>query len=166
MLPYERYKDLVGVPYDDGDRDCYGLARRFYESVYGLELPNYARSWMFFAQNIDIISLFLRDTDFSVVNVSPRNLEPGDGLIMSVSIRDWPKDRANHVGVYVGNGTILHHPLGKKSCEDYMTDVWAARILSVVRHPDIDQMNAGFLSSRRVNFSDLLPDHVKRKLAQ
>lgn len=163
MRYFDMYESLLGVPYDDGDHDCYGLCRRYYEKNYGMSLPNYARSADFFSAGIDLVSQFLLEADFAVVDVPLSRMEPGDGLLLCVPVRGWPQSRVNHVGVFVGNGTFIHHLWGKESCEDYLDATWARRILSVVRHPDIAEKNAAMIQATAVDFLSMLPDHVKRK---
>lgn len=163
MRYYDRYKHLLGVPYDDGDRDCYGLCRRFYMDNYDIVLPNYARSSSFFAEGVDLVSVFLCEEDFKVVDCATSSLEVGDGLLLCVPGRHWPEGHINHLGVYVGNGTFIHHLFNKPSSEDYIDVAWSRRIMGVVRHPEIAEKNAVSLAADSINILDVLPDHVKRK---
>ena len=163
MRYFDRYKHLLNLPYDDGDADCYGLVRRFYADNYGIELPNYARSSSFFSDGIDLVTPFIQEEDFKVVDCAPSRLEVGDGLLLCVPGRQWPEGMINHIAVFVGNGTFLHHLYLKPSCEDYMSPSWSRRIMGVLRHPEIAEKNAAFLSQDSVDLLTLLPDHVKRK---
>lgn len=163
MRYFDRYKHLLNLPYDDGDADCYGLGRRFYQDNYQIELPNYARSSSFFADGIDLVTPFIQEQDFQVVDCAPSCLEVGDGLLMCVPGRQWPMGITNHIAVFVGNGTFIHHLYQKPSCEDYMDAAWSRRIMAVLRHPEIAEKNASFLARESVNIIDMLPDHVKRK---
>lgn len=161
MNYYDRYKHLLGIKYEDGTDDCYGLARRYYHDCYALELPNYARSADFFADGIDLVTPFLLDEGFSVVDVPLARLEVGDGLLMCVPSRHWPEGKINHVGVYVGNKTILHHLWRRPSCDDPFDIKWQSRVLSVIRHPSIAEKNA--VSTKKINVLDVLPDYVKQR---
>lgn len=165
MRTFEMYSELLGLPYDDGDRDCYGLCRRFYLKNYDIELPNYARSSSFFADGIaaSLIADFFIASDFKVVDVPFNRLEVGDGLLLCVPVPGWPRGEANHVGVYVGNGLFAHHLINKQSCEDSLSDAWKRRILSVVRHPMVTEKNKEMTSGAKVDVLSLLPDHVKQK---
>lgn len=164
MRYYDLYKHLLGVPYDDGDKDCYGLARRFYQDNYELELPNYARSADFFSDGVDLIDVFLREEDFRVVDVALDRLQIGDGLLLAVPVRQLPRGTINHIGVFVGNGTFIHHMYGKPSSEDYLTPQWSARIMAVVRHPDLARKTAEMSANSTRTLESVLPDHVKRRL--
>lgn len=164
MSYYDTYRHLLGIPYDDGDRDCYGLCRRYYVDCYDVELPNYARSASFFGEGIDLVTPFLAEEEFKVIDVSLDRLEPGDGLVIRVPRPGFPVGVANHVAVFVGNHTFLHHMLDKPSSEEYLTDAWRRRILFVVRNPAITAANAERVQKNRVNFLDLVPDHVKQRI--
>ena len=163
MKVYDMYADLLGVGYDDGDHDCYGLCVRYYQKNYGIALPNYARSADFFSEGLDLISPFLQDSDFKVVDVAPSRLEMGDGLLLAVPSRLCERGTINHVAVFVGNSTFIHHLWQKQSCEDYLDDVWSRRIMAVVRHPDVGPANDRMLQKAQTSLLDLLPDHVKQR---
>lgn len=167
MSYYDRYKHLIDLAYDDGDKDCYGLCRQFYLSNYDIELPNYARSATFFSEGIDLITPFLAHGEFKVIDVAPSLLEVGDGLMFSVR-QPWMRGQKviNHVAVFVGNGTFIHHLYDKRSCEDYMDSSWTRRLMAVVRHPDVAAMNAAATSKNAIQLIDILPDHAKRRLSQ
>ena len=161
MVPYDEYKDLLGRPYEDGQNDCYGLGRDYFASVYDLLLPDYARSASFFEEGIDLITPFLREEGFVIVDVPVAKLQKGDALMLCVK-RDWMKQRTtNHIGVYVGNGMFIHHMFNDISREDAMTVRWAQRIMGVVRHPDVTDMNRAKME--RVNLKDVLPEHIQRR---
>ena len=163
MNYYEKYQHLIGLPYDDGDADCYGLCRRFYADNYGIELPNYARSADFFDGGVDLVTPFLSEEKFAIIDVSIDRLEVGDGLLLCVPIPGRPKQKINHVGVFVGNRTFLHHMYLKPSCEDAMTPRWFNRVMAVIRHPEIAEANAKAAAVQAVNVLDLIPDHVKQR---
>lgn len=161
---YDLYKHLMGVPYDDGDKDCYGLARRFYADNYQIDLPNYARSSSFFADGIDLISPFLAEEDFQVVDVAPSRLQLGDGLLMSVYVDRKLRGQVNHIAVFVGNQTFIHHMFKKPSCEDAMTPNWSSRVMCVLRHPQVTARNIEMLSNSSVQLIEVLSENAKRKL--
>lgn len=163
MSYFDKYSQFLGIPYDDGDADCYGLCRRYYAANYGIELPDYARSADFFAADIDLITPFLLEEGFVVVDAPLDRLETGDGLLLCVRSRSWPAGKINHVAVYVGNQMILHHMYEKPSCEDAFTTSWKSRVMAVIRHPEISAKNAELASAASVDLISLLPDHVKQK---
>lgn len=159
---YQEYQHLLGVMYDDGRDDCYGLARRYYKDLYGIDMPDYARGPDFFHAGIDIISSFLKDTEFRVTEVPVAKLQKGDGLLLVVPSRNNPNKIVNHIAVYAGNGHILHHLYEKVSTEDPLSDNWKNRVAAVLRHPDVTAKNEQ--SAERLSIMDVLPDHVKQRI--
>lgn len=163
MSNFDFYRHLLNIDYDDGDRDCYGLCRRFYLENYDVELPNHARSADFFAEGINLVDLFLKDQDFVVVDVPYDRLQVGDGLLIHMPAPRLKVKETNHVAVFVGNQTFIHHVYGKKSCEEYMNPKWGARLMAVVRHPEVTAKNERMIQDSSANLLDLLPDHVKAR---
>jgi cell wall-associated NlpC family hydrolase len=163
-MNYDRYSHLLGVAYDEGDHDCYGLALRFYRDVYGLDIPDYARSMEFFQKKVNLIAAFLADSGFTVQDIPLDRLEPGDGLLLSVPA-SWMggMPEVNHVGVYVGNGMFLHHLYQRPSAEDAFDIRWMRRVRAVVRHPEIARGNNEILMKGSIDFLSLLPEHVRQR---
>lgn len=163
MHSYAMYESLLGKPYDDGDADCYGLARLFYRNNYGIDLPNYARSSGFLDEGLDLIGRFLSEQEFRVIDVAADKLELGDGLILCVPAPHKRERLPNHIAVFVGNGTFIHHLYGKKSEEDYLTPQWEARIMAVLRHPEVTASNAARLVKASRTLQELVQDHGNRR---
>ena len=152
------YENLIGLPYVDGDQDCYGLLRQYYAQVYGLRLRNYARP-IEFADYLNLIADNFTREGFQICETSLDQLEVGDGLLFCLNRHKY----VNHVGAFVGNGWMLHHLYNQPSQKDALTTSWRRRVVSVVRHPDISEQNK--LLPTQVNFLDLLPPHVKARYA-
>jgi cell wall-associated NlpC family hydrolase len=149
VSPYSKYQDLLDIPYVDGDQDCYGLVRKYYLKNYELSLRNYARP-IDFADTFDLISAnFIRE-GFEIKDISLDHLEIGDGLLLTLNNRKY----VNHVGVFVGNSYVLHHLYKRSSSIDALTQVWKNRITSVVRHPDVTELNRTI--AKPINFLDLI----------
>ncbi len=151
---YADYKDLIGRPYKGGEDDCYGLCRQYYKRVFGLELENWARpeEWWVHPELSLVDDLFQVD-GWENVGTNFRNLKQGDGLIFSLI-----QGRANHVGVYVGNGMFIHHVFRRMSCEESFAQKWQSRCLMVVRHAKVTE----FLKGQRKTIElKELREHVK-----
>lgn len=158
MSLYTKYKHLVKLNYTDGKQDCYGLVRRFYRDVFGIELRNYARPIGFDHAGIPLITDNFKNEGFQIVQTNLRDLQFGDGLMMNV----MRSSHCNHVGVYVGNGLFLHHLYNQKSTEDPLDTRWKNRILSVVRHPDVAEINKA--NRETVDIMEFIPPHVRNQL--
>lgn len=151
--------EFLGIPYLDGKDDCYGLCRKYYHLKYGLKLTNYARPLGFNFKGLNLISENLLREGFEYVDVSHDRLELGDGIVMAIA----GALLANHVGVYVGNNFLLHHLYQKKSCKENFGPKWRARVLNIVRHPTVTEINR----ERKIpelNILELLPPHVRFKV--
>lgn len=95
-------------------------------------LPDVAIPTDWNAETIDLIEMAYRTTGFSKVEGwSIRDLRPGDVLCLAVR-----SSNANHLAVYVGGNTFIHHPFGRMSCIEPMRDFWRMCTTSVMRHPD------------------------------
>lgn len=86
-------RQWIGTPYVYGGRsksgtDCSGMIMVIYDEVAGLSLPRNSAA----------------QRDYCV-SVSRRQLEPGDLVFFTTSKRGG---KVNHVGMYVGNGRIIH----------------------------------------------------------
>lgn len=156
MLACSKYQQFLGIPYTDGDHDCYGLLRRYYAENYGLRLRNYARP-LDFASHVDLISSNFVREGFEIIDTPLSQLSIGDGVLMCLNNRKF----VNHVGAFVGNGYLLHHLYKRLSSVDALTPVWLNRIVSVVRHPEVTEQNV--VVQPEINFMDLLPAHLKAK---
>lgn len=154
MSHLAKIEHLLGIPYEDGRDDCYGLLRRYYFEVYGLQLRNYARP-IEFAQHLNLIVENFSNEGFCVVDTSLDQLELGDGLLFGLNRPKY----VNHVAAYVGNGWMIHHLYRKVSSKDAMTPSWRQRVVSVVRHPDVTEQNK--LLSPQVDFMSLLSPRMK-----
>lgn len=156
MSLYDSYQHLLRRPYLSGRFDCYGLARDYYKDVFGVEFTDFARPELFWQEkDLDIISNGLAHDGWQQTGLNTRHLKIGDGLVFAIA-----SDRANHLGVYVGNGMFIHHYYKHFSTEEPLTDKWKNRLLTIVRHKNIQ------ITRTQTNIMDLLPDHVKRQFTE
>jgi cell wall-associated NlpC family hydrolase len=159
MSLYEKYTvGYEGVPYKVGRDDCYGLARRWLKDKYGVTLTNYARPFGFEEEGLNLLTDFFQKEGFVIVSVPFNRLEIGDGLIMRLANRSG---NPNHVGVYVGNGYMLHHLYNQKSVADPLTTRWTSRVVDIYRHPDVTAKNQEL--NAKVDILNFLPPHLKAK---
>lgn len=154
-MKFEMYSFLLGLNYNPGKDDCYGLARRLYSAVYGIELANYARPVGFDHAGLNLIVDNFHREGFQ--DCQTPELEAGDGLLFGVG-----SDKINHIGVYVGNQQFIHHRFDRQSCLDPLDLRWKRRLLGRVRHPDVTEYNR--VNQEKVGLEDFLPPHLKRRL--
>lgn len=158
MALRDSYKHLLGIPYKSGCDDCYGLARRYYMDVYGVKILNAARPEGWWNDpDMDLINQFVSLDKWEKIGVNTRSVKVGDGLVFSLI-----NGRANHVGVYVGNGMFIHHVLGRLSCEEALMGKWTSRLLMIIRHPEVAEQGQGM--HQTTDYMSLLPEHIRAKL--
>ena len=154
MSLYNDYKHLEGRKYVDGKQDCYGLMINYYQDLYGLTLRNFARPSRFWDdEKFDLIGDMLLEDRWNVMGFSFRTLEVGDALAFGIR-----SDSPNHLGIYVGNGMILHHLYGRLSKSESLNASWGGKVLICARHKDLKQ------TSEKIDVLTILPPHVKRTL--
>jgi cell wall-associated NlpC family hydrolase len=128
---------LVGRGFRHGVTDCYSLIRDFYRTVHHIMLPEFPRNWEWWKD--EATPLYL--TGFTVAGfheVSVNDILPGDVFIATVGGRTIKS--ANHAGVYLGNGLILHHTAGRTGFNPFKLSTvesgasWLDLITKVVRH--------------------------------
>jgi len=101
---------LVGREFCHGVLDCYALIRDYYRETLGIDLPQYRREdgWWEKGQNL-YLDLY-RDCGFELAADAPRR---HDVLLMQVASRV-----PNHGAIWLGDGCILHHQMGRLSSRD------------------------------------------------
>lgn len=126
-------QDLIGIPYLDKGRDietgldCWGLFRIFYQRHMGIDLPSYSDSYEHAYDHVAMVKTMEDNWPSSWIRV----VEPefGDGVRLRID------GNACHVGVYLGNGQMLHTQTGHDSAIDRIDSIrWKNRIEGFYRH--------------------------------
>ena len=119
---------LVGREFFFGVLDCYTLVRDWYKRERGIVLPDFERRDNFWKEGIDLYAQYEKA---GFVDVTGQPLQVGDGILMQIRCKDF----ANHAGVYVGDGMILHHLMGRLSSRDpYYHSQYHKNTLRTVRY--------------------------------
>lgn len=126
---------LVGRGFRHYVTDCFSLIRDFYKVTHNIDLPDFPREWEWWLN--DGVALYLdgyKSAGFRDVSVN--EILPGDVFIATVG----KTKTANHAGVYLGNGLILHHVTGRVGYNPFSLSTvesgarWLDLITKVVRH--------------------------------
>lgn len=137
-VPYpteETFRKYIGIDFVHGSTDCYGLIRRVYSEVFGINLRNYARpdNWWNYPELYDLYMDNFENEGFRLVDSdSQRTWEVGDIILMAIQ-----SVKACHAGIYIGNGKILHHFYGRKSSIENYCRIWKNTTVAVIRHKDL-----------------------------
>jgi len=119
--------DYIGRPYVLGALDCYSLLVDYYKREYGICLRNHQRVSK--DGNVDY-EKFLTEADaegFALVNDG--SAMPGDVFLIQMG-----SDKPNHVAIYVGQGMMLHHLMGRLSRRDVYGGYWEKHTSHTYRH--------------------------------
>ncbi len=116
---------LLGRPFRHGVTDCCSLIRDYYRLELGITIPEYPRSWGWWADEKDketgeilipaknLYVDFFQDAGF-------RDLRPGErerkGDVFLANVKS---DNINHAGILLDGGKILHHPFSSTSAIGY-----------------------------------------------
>lgn len=113
---------LEGRTYVTGIQDCYGLARDYYETHFGIVLPDYPRRSEMWLQNQSLFEDFVHNHCFEVTE--PRR---HDAVLMRVRT-----EKVNHCGIYLGDDRMLHHPWVRLSTVQPLT-MWGKYVAGYYR---------------------------------
>lgn len=119
---------LLGRPFVHNVFDCFSLARDYYAGQ-GIEVLDFERTPNWWEGEDDLLT----PENFAkagFVIVSDGTLQAGDGIIM----QNGKVDKPNHVGVYLGDGVMLHHPGERLSHRTPYGGYWQKVTRWIVRH--------------------------------
>jgi proteasome lid subunit RPN8/RPN11 len=119
----------LGRPYVHGLLDCYAVVRDWFAREWNLTLTNYRRPdywWEVDGQNLYMDNFgsegFVRVSDEA-------SHERGDVFLIQMHSKV-----ANHAMVCLGDGTVLHHVMGRLSSVDVFGGYWQKHCVAHLRH--------------------------------
>jgi len=129
---------LLGRPYRHGVTDCYTLVRDWYARNRGLDLPAVAYDWRWDEDSaeLDLYASWRRRLGWA--RVDPSAARPGDAVLLRMA----GGGVANHAGVLLEDGALLHHPSPRPydpTCLSRRTPLGrlARYVAEVVRPPEV-----------------------------
>lgn len=118
---------LVGRAFVLGHTDCWGLVMSYFRQTHGIVLNDYRVDypwWESDRENLYLDNWY--ECGFREFSGPPR---PGDMVIMQVSA-----PVANHAGILLDDGMLLHHMYGMLSQRVPYGGYWKDRTVKIVRH--------------------------------
>jgi proteasome lid subunit RPN8/RPN11 len=121
---------LIGRHFHHGVLDCLTLIQDYYRDTVGITLPAYEREdyWWLKGQNL-YLDLY-HDCGFDLVENGPPRLH--DVLLMMVGARV-----PNHGAIWLGDGCILHHQMGRLSSRDVYGGWYQKITTHTLRHREL-----------------------------
>lgn len=119
---------LMGRKFRFGVTDCYTLVRHWFKMKRGVDLINIPCEFGWWERGENLYEENLALTGF--VEIDQADIEMGDCILMSIPSG---AQVTNHACVYVGQGLILHHLIGRISTEEPVAR-WVRYITKVVRY--------------------------------
>lgn len=116
----EGYSNLIGIPYEE--MNCFALAKAFYKQVLGLDLKSYHDGKSKETKESSKALIYTNLGDFYLVEI------PNFGDLILLKL--WGIE--SHIGVYLGDGLMLHSIQGTGSAIDRVTR-WGKNISGYYR---------------------------------
>lgn len=117
---------LIGRPWRWGTLDCFSLARDYYRLTFGIDFPDFTRPAKWPPAEPDFLLNSAMVLGF--YEVAPTALAVHDVLLIRVMA-----EQPNHIGIYTGENTFLHHATGRASASDQYAARWRRQTAHVMR---------------------------------
>tara|TARA_Y100000004_G_C8862084_1_gene389527 strand:- start:221 stop:964 length:744 start_codon:yes stop_codon:yes gene_type:complete len=128
----------LNIPFQVGKNDCFTLVRNYMKENLSVELPEEViRAYKKGSEkkdlqkSIDLIEKVSLDYDerkfFKVKIENKSDLKENDIVVLGL------KGKPMHLGVFLGNGLILHHPRNKFATSEQVNEKFFNRLLYVYR---------------------------------
>lgn len=148
---------LLGRAYNEEIHDCFQLQRDYF-AMLGIEIRDYAFPREFWEYDDDLYGRLFAREGFYAVDSDGWKPEVNDVLLVPGSAR---VSFATHAGVLVEGSKVLHHYPHRLSEAVAFKGVWR-NPTTILRHKDLKPVET---SLKQVTLEELMPDHVKRRLA-
>lgn len=123
---------LVGRTFSHGIVDCYTLIRDYYAERLNLALPDVERADGWWERGEDLYTAYSAAWGWHEVGTDVRTLREHDVLLFQVSA-----PVVSHAGIWLGDGTFLHHAERRLSSRDVYGGWYRKVHVRTVRHPEL-----------------------------
>ena len=140
---YLKYEHLLGKEFQQGRQDCYTILEKIFADNTDIRLTPYARPDKFWLnKDMDLYRNNFSKEGFVPVDINTsgdwRTLDVG--LVAIPDPDDMSHTMINHAFVYLTDGWVIHHRLGKLS-ELQQYRGWVKNMtVMVIRHKDVPEI--------------------------
>ena len=114
-------------PYVHGVHDCFSICRDWYNREWDLGIPDFDRENDWWARGGNLYMDHYQSVGFVEVPRQPPQI--GDAFLFKIK-----SPVPNHAAIYVGNGEMLHHVVGRLSCTEQYGGLWVKFTTHQLRH--------------------------------
>lgn len=136
------HSSYLNKNFEIGKNDCYELVRNYYQTELGIKLGHYIRFENWFELDPFLFDKNFEKQGFTVVHNGAidenTKLEENDCILFSM-IQE--QEGCNHIGIYMGNNQMLHHPRNKPSRIQELTDSYKRYCKYIIRHEKVTSKN-------------------------
>lgn len=130
------FQHLSGLAYAPGERDCYEICVDFFRDNFGIELPAFARPHDWDADKDNLIGNLHEIAGFDMItDWKAQDLRPADVLALAIGTSN-----PNHLAIYVGDNTLVHHLYGRFSTDEPYRDFFRNSTCFLLRHPEVPDL--------------------------
>lgn len=124
--PYEKR------PFFHGVLDCYSLVRDYYKRELDIDLPNYFRQDNWWHKDKNMYMDNAKDAGFEIIPTTSGPPKLHDLIVIQTGA-----EVPSHGAVYLGDGIMLHHMAGRKSCRAPYGGYWKKNTWAYLRHKEL-----------------------------
>jgi proteasome lid subunit RPN8/RPN11 len=122
-----KLEEYLDIDFLIGKNDCLSLVENYYNKELNIKIPYFSREDGWFNKNGAVIFDNINNAGF--FEIEPKNMKKNDLLFFGED-----KKYINHIGIYLGNNLMLHHPRNTKSVIENLNEHYLNRLKNIVRH--------------------------------
>ncbi len=122
-----KLEDYLNIDFQIGINDCFSLVQRYYKREKNIIINNYNRKDNWHLIEPQIIYNNIINEGFKEIKID--EIQKSDLLFFGKS-----KNELYHIGIYLNNNLMLHHPRDNVSVIEYLNSLWKNKIKMAVRY--------------------------------
>ena len=117
------------------------MVRDFYKDNFDIELYNYVRPDDWWINGLNLYEDNFAREGFRTIDVPFRDIRIGDCFLIAIPDPRTRITPTNHIAIYVGDGKVIHHLLGRLSCEVPYKGMLRNYTTCIIRHRHAGELN-------------------------